>query len=188
MKQIILDKIDSTNEYAKRIVKDVDENVLIIANSQTNGRGTHGRNWYSEEGQNILMSFLIKDIKDYKRIDGITLEIGKIIHEILSSKFDLNFEIKLPNDILCNGKKICGILCESSITNNKINYLIIGIGLNVNQTDFNEEIKDIATSLKNELEYDIDKKWLIERINNKIEDVLINSIIYNQVDKNSKIC
>ena len=112
MLKIILDTIDSTNEYAKRIAKDVNENVLIIANSQTNGRGTHGRNWYSEEGQNILMSFLIKNINDYKSIDGITIEIGKIIHEILSSKFDLNFEIKLPNDILCNGKKICGILCE----------------------------------------------------------------------------
>ena len=164
MKKIILDTIDSTNEYAKRIAKDVNENVLIIANNQTNGRGTHGRNWYSEEGQNILMSFLIKDINDYKSIDGITIEIGRIIHEILSNKFDLNFEIKLPNDILCNGKKICGILCESSITNNKVNYLIIGIGLNVNQIIFNEEIKDIATSLKNELGYDIDKDKLIEKI------------------------
>lgn len=133
MKIINLESIDSTNEYAKRIAKDVNENVLIIANNQTNGRGTHGRNWFSEEGKNILMSFLIKDIKDYKSIDGITIKIGKIIHEILSSKFDLNFEIKLPNDILCNGKKICGILCESSIVNNKVNYLIIGIGINVNQ-------------------------------------------------------
>lgn len=174
MKKIILDKIDSTNEYAKRIAKDVNENVLIIANSQTNGRGTHGRNWYSEEGQNILMSFLIKDIKDYKSIDGITIKIGEIIHEVLSSKFDLNFKIKLPNDIFCNGKKICGILCESSIINEKVNYLIIGIGLNVNQTNFNEEIRDIATSLKNELKDDIDKNSLIEIIENKIE-LLLNS-------------
>lgn len=172
MKQIILDTVDSTNEYAKRIAKDVNENVLIIANSQTNGRGTHGRNWYSEEGQNILMSFLIKNVNDYKSIEGITIEIGKIIHEILSSKFDLSFEIKLPNDILCNGKKICGILCESSIINDKVNYLIIGIGLNVNQTNFNEEIKDIATSLKNELGYDIDKEELINVIEKEIEKLL----------------
>lgn len=171
MQKIFLDKIDSTNEYAKRIAKDVNENVLILANNQTNGRGTHGRNWYSYEGQNILMSFLIKNINDYKSIDGITVEIGKIIHEILSSKFDLNFEIKLPNDILCNGKKICGILCESSIINDKVNYIIIGIGLNVNQTNFNEEIKDIATSLKNELGYDVDKDELIEKIYIKIKDL-----------------
>ena len=168
MKQIILDTIDSTNEYAKRIAKDVDENILIIANSQTNGRGTHGRNWYSEEGKNILMSFFIKDINDYKSIDGITIEIGRIIHEILSSKFDLNFEIKLPNDILCNGKKICGILCESSIINDKVNYLIIGIGLNVNQTNFNDDIKDIATSLKKELGADINKDDIIESISESI--------------------
>lgn len=171
MKQIILESIDSTNEYAKRIAKDVNENVLIIANSQTNGRGTHGRNWYSEEGQNILISFLIKDIRDYKHIDGITIEIGKLVHEILSSKFDLNFEIKLPNDILCNGKKICGILCESSITNNRVNYLIIGIGLNVNQTNFNEEIENIATSLKNELGQDINKEDLIKKIYVKINNL-----------------
>lgn len=170
MTKIILDTIDSTNEYAKRIVKDETENVLIIANNQTNGRGTHGRNWYSEEGQNILMSFLIKNIKDYKMLDGITIKIGKIIHDVLSSKFDLNFEIKLPNDILCNGKKICGILCESSIINNKVNYLIIGIGLNSNQTNFNNEIKEIATSLKNELGYEeIDKDELISIIHDKIE-------------------
>lgn len=169
MTKIILDTIDSTNEYAKQIVKDENENVLIIANNQTNGRGTHGRNWYSEEGQNILMSFLIKNIKDYKMLDGITIKIGKIIHDVLSSKFDLNFEIKLPNDILCNGKKICGILCESSIVNDKVNYLIIGIGLNSNQTNFNNEIKEIATSLKNELGYEIDKDELIGIIHDKIE-------------------
>ena len=171
MKIINLESIDSTNEYAKRIAKDVNENVLIIANNQTNGRGTHGRNWFSEEGKNILMSFLIKDIKDYKSIDGITIKIGKIIHEILSSKFDLNFEIKLPNDILCNGKKICGILCESSIVNNKVNYLIIGIGINVNQVVFGEEIKDIATSLKRELGYDVDKEELVKIIHDKIEEL-----------------
>ena len=90
----------------------------------------------------------------------------------MSSKFDLSFEIKLPNDILCNGKKICGILCESSIINDKVNYLIIGIGLNVNQTNFNEEIKDIATSLKNELGYDIDKEELINVIEKEIEKLL----------------
>ena len=155
--------------FKKRIAKNLNENVLIIANSQTNGRGTHGRKWFSEEGQNILMSFLIKDIQDCKCIDGITIEIGKLIHEILSSKFDLNFEIKLPNDILCNGKKICGILCESSITNNNVNYLIIGIGLNVNQTNFNEKIKEIATSLKNELGCDIDKEELIKLIYDRID-------------------
>ena len=171
MKIINLESIDSTNEYANRIAKDVNENVLIIANNQTNGRGTHGRNWFSEEGKNILMSFLIKDIKDYKSIDGITIKIGKIIHEILSSKFDLNFEIKLPNDILCNGKKICGILCESSIVNNKVNYLIIGIGINVNQVVFGEEIKDIATSLKRELGYDVDKEELVKIIHDKIEEL-----------------
>ena len=115
------------------------------------------------------MSFLIKNIKDYKMLDGITIKIGKIIHDVLSSKFDLNFEIKLPNDILCNGKKICGILCESSIINNKVNYLIIGIGLNSNQTNFNNEIKEIATSLKNELGYEIDKDELISIIHDKIE-------------------
>ncbi len=122
------------------------------------------------------MSFLIKDIKDYKSIDGITIEIGKIIYDILSNKFDLNFEIKLPNDILCNKKKICGILCESSMTNDAVNYLIIGIGLNVNQIKFNEEIKDIATSLKRELGYEVDRKELIESILDKIEALFSNKL------------
>ncbi len=117
------------------------------------------------------MSFLIKNIKDYKSIDGITIKIGKVIYDILSNQFNLPFEIKLPNDILCHQKKICGILCESSITNDTVNYLIIGIGLNVNQTKFDEEIKEIATSLKRELGYDIDRKELIERIMDKIENL-----------------
>ena len=106
MKRIILEVVDSTNDYAKRIAKESNENILIIANSQTNGRGTKGRVWLSEENKNILMSFLIKEIKDKNILNDITIKVGKIIYEVLSQMYNLNFEIKLHNDILCNGKKI----------------------------------------------------------------------------------
>ena len=171
MEKIILETIDSTNEYAKRISKEGNDNLLIIANNQTNGRGTHGRAWFSEDNKNILMSFLIRNINDYSILNGITIKIGQIIYEVLSQNYDLNFEVKLPNDILCNGKKICGILCESSMTNDKINYLIIGIGLDVNQTIFDGEIENIATSLKKELGYDVNKEELIDIIKEKIENL-----------------
>ena len=70
---------------------------------------------------------------------------------------------------MCNNKKICGILCESSIKSEKTKYLIIGIGINVNQTLFNDEIKNIATSLKKELGYNVNKEDIISEIEKKVE-------------------
>ena len=172
MKRILLDSVDSTNNYAKSISKETLENVLIIANNQTAGRGTKGSTWYSEANSNILMSFLIKNIKNKSTLKDITIKIGKIVYEVLNNNFNLDFEIKLPNDIMCNNKKICGILCERSMANEKTNYLVIGIGINVNQITFNDEIKNIATSLKKELGYDINKNDLISEIEKKVENLI----------------
>ena len=83
-------------------------------------------------------------------LQGITYSIAEMIKAAIKDLYDISLDIKLPNDLLLNEKKICGILTESSIQNNKVKYLLIGIGFNVNQLEFSNEIINIATSLKKE--------------------------------------
>ncbi|MDD2435208.1 MAG: biotin--[acetyl-CoA-carboxylase] ligase [Bacilli bacterium] len=150
MNIIIKDVVDSTNDYAKNEALSRDKSFMVFAKEQSCGRGTRGKSWYSEKDKNIIMSIVYYPIKEVTQIDNLSVTIGEIVCNYLRSKFNLNVKTKAPNDILINDKKLCGILIETNILENKLKHVVIGIGMNVNQTIFNEEIKDIATSLFNE--------------------------------------
>jgi len=152
------DIIDSTNLYIKNNYKELDEYTVIDADTQTNGRGRLGRSWLGTK-DNLYFSILVKPNKSDIAI--ISLLVGASIHEAL--KEYINTSIKWPNDLLINDKKVCGILLESVISD-KVEALIIGVGINVNQLVFEEVIKNKATSLKNELGFDIEKKELLNKI------------------------
>ncbi len=134
-KIIYLDEVDSTNNYAKSLT---DDNVLILAELQTQGRGRFDRVWSSEKGKNILLSirkkFDTNENADSWIMYSVCLSVYKTIEDVLhnSGKDDFEITIKWPNDILLDGKKISGILIE---TRDRINF-VIGIGLNVNQKFF----------------------------------------------------
>ena len=140
----VLSKTDSTNEEIRRNLT-LPEGAVIIADHQTHGKGRQGRFWHSETGTGLYLSTLVKPGLPVEKLALITLMAGlATISAILQQLPSLPLKLKWPNDILLNSKKIAGILCEYVPKTG----VIIGIGINLNQTSFPIEIQDIATSLK----------------------------------------
>ncbi len=165
MKLIKLNAIDSTNDFLKKMSQDqVLENfTVIVAETQTKGKGQHGAVWLSESGKNLITSILISntlsDIRDVFLLNtAVTLSIIKALETIKIP----SLSIKWPNDIMSENKKIAGILIENLIKENGKIDSIVGIGLNVNQTNFEDLTK--ASSLKNITNKDFE----IEKILNQI--------------------
>ena len=166
------DVIPSTNEYIKEHYENLDNYTIVAANYQTNGRGRMTRVWHSTAGENILMSILIKEFNDRTDLNLLSLVTGVAVHKFLS-KYLNNIYIKWPNDVLVDNKKICGILLEGKMNNNS-KMVVIGIGININQTNFDEEINLLTTSLKKELCINFDIDLLIKELSN---------ILVNEIDK-----
>jgi len=138
---IYFETIDSTNVLSGKMARAGKDNFLIIAKTQTGGKGRHNRKWYSPEG-GIYFSFALNSTKlpFSPQLFSIASSIG--VMNFLNEQQVQNVEYRWPNDILVNGKKICGILCELVD-----NIVIAGIGFNLNNEVFDEEIEKIATSL-----------------------------------------
>ena len=145
MKIIVLDKVDSTNDYIKRFVKD-GEPVAVAAKSQTKGRGTKGRSFVSDKG-GLYVSVLkfyygLTADKAFSIISDTAVAVVKTL-----SAFGISAQIKWPNDIYVGGKKICGILTESTLSGPLVSYSITGIGININN-DIPSELEEIAITAK----------------------------------------
>jgi BirA family transcriptional regulator, biotin operon repressor / biotin---[acetyl-CoA-carboxylase] ligase len=159
-KIIILEEVESTNDEIKKHLKE-DEGLVIIANSQTQGRGRLGRNWHSPKGTGVYFSALVSPKIKPELFPPITLATGLATVIALQNFSKSPPYLKWPNDILINGKKVSGILCE--LCENNPFSVIIGIGINVNQEieHFSETLKNIATSLLLENGTKVDKEELI---------------------------
>ena len=166
----VYEKLPSTHLYVKENLDKLKNGTVIIAKVQTDGIGTHGRRWYTGNS-NIAISILYKPECDITKLDGITINIAKSIQEAISKLYNIELKIKYPNDLLLNNKKICGILTEINTISKKVNYLIISIGFNVNEVNFDDEISKIATSLKKEYQKDFDKELIIYKIIEKIDKI-----------------
>lgn len=165
------EEIDSTqNEIFRRIKKgQIINGSVIMADIQTAGKGTHGRIWHTDEKGNIAFSFYIQTNCEIERLDGLTIDIAKILVDMFKEKYKINIQIKEPNDLMINNKKIGGILTQGKINGKYIKYLVIGIGININKKYFTNDIKDIATSIKNEFKVDIDREEVIAEFCNIFE-------------------
>ncbi len=165
------EEIDSTqNEIFRRIKKgQIINGSVIMADIQTAGKGTHGRIWHTDEKGNIAFSFYIQTNCEIERLDGLTIDIAKILVDMFREKYKINIQIKEPNDLMINNKKIGGILTQGKINGKYIRYLVIGIGININKKYFTNDIKDIATSIKNEFKVDIDREEVIAEFCNIFE-------------------
>lgn len=163
--------IDSTQAEIWRRIKqnNVNNGTLIFADIQTNGIGTHGRKWYTDEEKNIAFSFYIETNCEHVKLEGITVQIAKIFVGIFKEKYNIVIDIKSPNDLMINGKKIGGILTESKMVANITKYLVIGVGINTNKIIFNDEIKNIATSIKKEYKIDVNREEIISEFCNRFE-------------------
>ena len=146
------DEIDSTNNEAKRNGELASQSgILYITESQTGGRGRRGKAWVSPKGSGIWMSLLFKPNVTPNKASMLTIVSAMAIKAAINKVCpDAKCMIKWPNDIVLNGKKVCGILTEMSAELEYIHYVVIGIGINVNTLDFPDEIKDIASSLYKE--------------------------------------
>ena len=172
------EKIDSTqSEIWRRIEnKTIKNGEIVIADIQTNGKGTHGRTWHTDETNNIAFSFFIEMNCNIKNLDGITIEIAKIIVDIFQEKYNVNLEIKEPNDIVYNNKKLGGILTESKIIAENVKYLVVGIGINLSQEKFPKDIEYQATSIKKEFGIQVNSKDFISEFCNKFELQLLKRL------------
>ncbi len=147
---IYFTETDSTNTKAKEFAsKGAPEGTLVVAEKQTMGRGRKGRSWFSPESDNVYASIILRPKIPPSEAPVITLLSAVATAEALISLTDLKPRIKWPNDILINGKKIAGILTEISMEMDAVDFIVVGIGLNINtkKEDFSREIKRLATSV-----------------------------------------
>jgi BirA family transcriptional regulator, biotin operon repressor / biotin---[acetyl-CoA-carboxylase] ligase len=166
------EQVDSTNLYAKRIAEGgFEDGTVIMADEQLNGRGRMGRTWASPKGKGIWMTIMLKPKISPADASKVTLLTACAVCKAIEEISGLYTQIKWPNDIVLNGKKLCGILTEMSAEIDEINYLIIGIGVNVNidLEDFPHELQAIATSIKIEKGDMIIRKELAAAIINNFE-------------------
>lgn len=144
------DEINSTNERAKQLAREgALHGMIVIAEKQLQGKGRLGRFWYSPSGTGIWLSMILRPKILPFEAPKLTLLAGVAAARAIQQVAHLTPEIKWPNDILLEGKKVSGILTEMSAEMDAINFVIVGIGINVNllPEDFEPELKDIATSL-----------------------------------------
>ena len=175
MKIVKLDAIDSTNAYLRNLIKhtDVKNATVVVANEQLNGKGQGDNKWYSEKGKNLTFSVLIR-FEDFNVAHQhiLNYSISIAIYNVLRYYIPDKLSVKWPNDILSAGRKICGVLSECVIKSTNVNYAIVGIGLNVNQELFPEDIPNV-TSLKLILNNTIDREELLEKVLMEIQYQII---------------
>lgn len=169
--RIELTKVDSTNEEAGRqALKGACHGTLVVAREQTAGQGRRGRSWYSPPGDSIYMSLLLRPLLTPDKASMLTLVMGLAAARGIRQVCHLEPAIKWPNDLLVREKKVCGILTRLQMKEEAIDSLIIGVGINVNQLDFPEEISAVATSLQRESGRAFEKTELIEEVMAAFED------------------
>ena len=138
---------DSTNLWIKRLAKEgAPEGTLALAEFQSAGRGRLGRSWEVPEGTSVMMSILLRPKFEPQYAPMLTLVMGMAVAKAVK-KLGFDVSIKWPNDVVVSHKKICGILTEMGVRDGKIDYAVIGVGINVNIREFPDEMADKATSL-----------------------------------------
>lgn len=168
-------EIDSTSTYLKRNYENLPNLTFVSASFQTNGHGRYDRKWISNKEEDLLFSLLIKDKKYIDDFSSLSIKSAVAIIKVLEDIYKIdNVSLKWPNDVFINDKKVCGILLESISNDNNIDCLIVGIGLNVNSSDFKGDFRICPTSLqevmKKPLEIDLLKKHAYESLIDQLDN------------------
>lgn len=174
-KLIFFEELPSTQIYAKENSKNIKKGTIILANNQTRGIGTKDRKWYSKENENLTFTIVLKPNEKINKFEYLTIRLAEIIIHTINNFYSIRADIKVPNDIIINNRKVCGILTETEVKGENVENLFIGIGLNVNQKDFDIEIKNIATSLFKETNKMIDKEYILINLISEIDKLLKNN-------------
>lgn len=166
MNLLKFDLIDSTNTYGVKNFDDLEDKTIITANAQTSGKGRFDRVWVSENCGNIYLSFILKP-QNKDHLSNLTQFLSTAAAKVIET-YGITPEIKWPNDVLINGKKICGVLCEGVLEKNKFKGVVLGIGINLNNDK--ETLKNIekpVTSLNLETKKHINKEDFLNSLINE---------------------
>jgi len=168
---ICLDETGSTNEdLAQMAAQGCPEWTIVTAEMQTDGKGRRGRSWHSPKGTSLSFSLLLRPAFSPDKASMLTLLMAMAVWDGIKglcgedTHFEERIKIKWPNDIVIDKKKVCGILTGMRVEGTQIDNVIIGVGININQDAFPDEIKDMATSLNLALGMKCQKAMLLERI------------------------
>lgn len=171
---IFFDEVESTNSYLLKKSEGMDPGTVVFAEYQTKGRGRLNRTWVGNSAQNLYFSILLPEKKKYiEKINFVNLGLSLAVANSIDSLYTIRSEIKWPNDILINRKKIAGILLESISSGGKVSKIVAGIGVNVNQPIFYGEFSYPPTSLKIEIGEPVERERLLAEILNNIEEMLL---------------
>lgn len=163
--------IDSTNTKANQLAEEgYPTGTLVVAERQESGKGRRGRNWESPEGNGIFMTLILKPEINPNNASMLTLVAALAVSKAITKCTGRPAGIKWPNDIVMNGKKVCGILTEMSAQFDYVNHIVTGIGINVHNESFPEELSHMATSLYLESKEHFNRAALIEEILEQFED------------------
>ncbi|WP_373897150.1 biotin--[acetyl-CoA-carboxylase] ligase [Haloimpatiens sp. FM7315] len=182
--------IDSTNIKAKKLAAEgVLEGTVVIAEEQTEGKGRLGRSWISPKNKGIWMSLILRPDINPMKVSMIT-EVAAAAAVKAIEDMGVKAYIKWPNDIVVENKKLCGILTEMTGEVDKVNYVILGMGINANLDleDFQSELRDEATSIKIETGKNIVRKELVAKLLNYFENFYESFVIKGDIEKSLEIC
>lgn len=190
---LFFDRLDSTNDEAKRqALNETVEGTVITCRNQTNGKGRMGRHWESETGNGLWFSVILKPVIPVKNAVQITLLGGIAALKAIRKVTGAEAFIKWPNDIVINGKKAVGILTEMSAEIESVKFVVLGIGINVNNDVFEGELAEKATSLKIETKKNYSRNIILCEVLNEFEKLYIKYISEKSfkyfVDEYEKLC
>lgn len=169
---IYCDEVDSTNSLLLNSREFNTHGTVILAEHQKHGRGRKNREWYSNSGQNLTFSILLKGDFKQEQVNLINLGTAVSVAQALENLFQLNVELKWPNDILIQKKKVCGILLESTSKGDKLNKIVVGIGINVNQPTFPGKFDIPPTSIRKEFHEEVSRERVLSEILNNFETII----------------
>lgn len=170
-------EVGSTNDWAKELAElGAEEGTVAIAETQTAGHGRLGREWFSPRG-GLWFSVIFRPEMSPSEAIGLVFVAGLAVAEVLREKYDLKVETKWPNDVLVNGKKVCGILAEMNTKGRAVKFVVLGFGVNANflvEKVFPRSLKEVATSLEKELGQKVQLeelfKGLLERLGSRYDE------------------
>lgn len=168
-----LHKISSTNDFGKRLAAHgAIEGTVVIAETQTSGRGRLGRKWFSPIG-GLWFSVILKPSMGVTKAARLVFVAGLAVAETLNNAYGLRVETRWPNDVLVNGRKVCGILTETNITAEKVNFVVVGVGINANfipEKALPATLRKTSTSLERELGHKVQLELLFRALLENIDD------------------
>ena len=161
---IYKEETDSTNLDAARLAEELSHGDVIVADAQTAGRGRRGRTWVSPKGENLYFSLLLKPDFAPEQASMLTIVMALAVVNGVEAVYGCEPQIKWPNDIVVNGRKVCGILTEMQVVPGAIKHVIIGVGINVNQMTFEGDSLKFATSLQKETGIRKERQELLDAV------------------------